>query len=151
MAYIHTYMLGVDLVANVIVTRQGFGGMAFSACFAAPIFSTSCWRICGSESCALDSTVLIARGVAAADILFGLGLSTAFEIALYYGPTVPYPVTFSPHLIIAVVTLFVSAIATLVVVPFNGWQSPPKHGLLLLVLYFVFAALSLLTELKVIF
>ena len=29
----------VDLVVNVIVTSKGFPAMAFSACFAAPVFS----------------------------------------------------------------------------------------------------------------
>ena len=31
----------VDLVANTIISKNGFPGMAFSACFGSPIFSKS--------------------------------------------------------------------------------------------------------------
>eukprot|EP01094_Clydonella_sp_ATCC50884_P021256 TRINITY_DN4643_c0_g1_i3.p1 TRINITY_DN4643_c0_g1~~TRINITY_DN4643_c0_g1_i3.p1 ORF type:complete len:676 (+),score=186.68 TRINITY_DN4643_c0_g1_i3:204-2030(+) len=113
----------VDLVANIMITRQGFGSMAVAACFAAPIFN----------------------------LLFGIGAGGVFELLINKGWDAHFEVDFSPQIIIALSALALSVFSTLVAVPLMRWEISPKYGLYLIVLYFVFAAISLLNTLGFIF
>lgn len=90
-----------DLAADVTIARAGFPSMAIAGAYAGPMFSTSAWLLgvalitivvesvgwvglgCGLVAVTLPGRTCpaYACGVASTDILFGLGVPLAIEIA----------------------------------------------------------------------
>jgi len=104
-----------DLVADITVARLGYPVMALSACFGGPMLN----------------------------ILLGVGISGLYmtlteakhKHAKHPGKPVkykPYEIDISPTLLISAVTLLVTLVALLVLVPLNKWMMTRKigHGLI---------------------
>lgn len=100
-----------DLVANITVARLGFPVMALSACFGGPMLN----------------------------ILLGVGLSGLYmtirdghhkhekhpDLPIHYKP---YQIEISPTLVISGVTLVVTLLGLLLIVPLNKWKMDRKVG-----------------------
>jgi len=102
-----------DLAADIVVARKGLPGMAVAACFAGPLFN----------------------------MLIGLGISLTIKCAQIY-PT-PYKAYLDLNLYIGFGFLIVSLISSMIMVPLNGYIVGRKYGIYLLILNFVFSAVSL--------
>ncbi|KAF7513653.1 hypothetical protein GJ744_007704 [Endocarpon pusillum] len=107
-----------DLVADITVAKLGYSVMALSACFGGPMLN----------------------------ILLGIGVSGLY-ITIRHGAKAhhkhpdrpieyqPYEITVSNTLLISGITLLVTLVGLLVVVPLNGWMMDRKVGLGLICLW----------------
>ncbi|ERF75427.1 hypothetical protein EPUS_00220 [Endocarpon pusillum Z07020] len=107
-----------DLVANITVAKLGYPVMALSACFGGPMLN----------------------------ILLGIGVSGLY-ITIRHGAKAhhkhpdrpieyqPYEIAVSNTLLISGITLLVTLVGLLVVVPLNGWMMDRKVGLGLICLW----------------
>ncbi|KAL2000350.1 hypothetical protein VTN02DRAFT_3224 [Thermoascus thermophilus] len=112
-----------DLVADITVARLGYPVMALSACFGGPMLN----------------------------ILLGIGVGGLY-MTLQSRPSVttmlvPYEVTISKTLIISGVTLLVTLVGLLIVVPLNRWRMDRKIGWGLVALWSVSTLGNVIVEL----
>jgi sodium/potassium/calcium exchanger 6 len=118
-----------DLVADITVARLGFPVMALSACFGGPMLN----------------------------ILLGIGLSGMYmtlrdgngrhhkhpEEPVRYQP---YPIEVSGTLVISGITLLVTLVGLLIVVPLNKWMMDRRIGWGLVTLWCVSTVVNLVVE-----
>ncbi len=107
-----------DLVADITVAKLGFPVMALSACFGGPMLN-----------------ILLGIGVSGLYITFRHGAK-----AHHHHPDrpinyKPYEIEVSTTLLISGITLLVTLVGLLVVVPLNGWKMDRKIGLGLICLW----------------
>lgn len=118
-----------DLVADITVARLGYPVMALSACFGGPMLN----------------------------ILLGVGISGLYmtlteanhKHAKHPGHKMkykPYEIEISPTLLISGVSLLVTLVALLVVVPLNKWMMTRKIGFGLIALWGVSTVANLVVE-----
>lgn len=97
-----------DLVADITVARLGFPVMALSACFGGPMLN----------------------------ILLGVGLSGLYmTIRDGVGNHKPYPIEVGGTLIISAITLLITLVGLLAIVPLNKWVMDKKIGWGLMMLW----------------
>ncbi|KAH7035181.1 Sodium/calcium exchanger protein-domain-containing protein [Microdochium trichocladiopsis] len=118
-----------DLVADITVARLGYSVMALSACFGGPLLN----------------------------ILLGIGLGGAYQIVqsankkhhkhpertLEYKA---YHIHVSGTLMISAITLLVTLVALLVVIPYNKWIMSRRIGIFLIALWSVSTITNLVVE-----
>jgi sodium/potassium/calcium exchanger 6 len=99
-----------DLVANVTVARLGFPVMALSACFGGPMLN-----------------ILLGIGIGG---LYMSWHSTQHQQTLSAGavPTGPYRIVISKTLVISGVTLLITLLGLLIIVPLNNWKMDRRIG-----------------------
>jgi sodium/potassium/calcium exchanger 6 len=106
-----------DLVADVTVARLGFPVMALSACFGGPMLN-----------------ILLGIGIGG---LYMSWHSTQHQQTLSAGavPNEPYRLVISKTLVISGVTLLVTLLGLLIIVPLNNWKMDRRIGWGLVVLW----------------
>jgi len=109
----------IDLVANVVVSRQGFTDMAIGACFGAPTFS----------------------------LLLGMGISVTYMNIKNY-PEV-YQLHVTADLWIGFLFIGIGLVSILTFIPVNNFTTSHKFGIYLMVLYALFSIVSVLNEIGV--
>jgi solute carrier family 24 (sodium/potassium/calcium exchanger), member 6 len=109
-----------DLIADIVVAKQGFPDMALAATFGGPLFN----------------------------MLLGLGISMTVACAARFPD--PYPVSMSPELGIGFSFLGIGLTSSLMCVTFAGFVIPRKYAYYLIFIYIVMSVLSVLSELGVI-
>jgi len=110
----------VDLVADLIVAKQGFASMAIGGCFGGPAFN----------------------------LLLGLGISTTYMNIKNF-PT-PYPVNLDLNILLAFSALALSLFSSACLIPAFHFSAPKKYAIFIILLYFIFLFLTILLELTVI-
>ncbi|KAL0491775.1 13 TM domain-containing transmembrane protein [Acrasis kona] len=110
-----------DMVSDVVIARQGYPSMAVGAIFGGPMMN----------------------------LLLGLGFAvTASLIIPVVKPGVCFPVKPDPIVSVSFVTLLISLVSSLFVVPICGFRSRKLYGVFLILLYLVSLLLSLLSSLE---
>lgn len=118
-----------DLVADITVARLGYSVMALAACFGGPLLN----------------------------ILLGIGLGGAYQIIHsankkhHKHPEHPleykaYHIHVSGTLMVSAVTLLITLVALLVVIPYNKWMMSRKIGIFLIALWSVSTIFNLVVE-----
>ncbi|KAK4058313.1 hypothetical protein OIO90_000470 [Microbotryomycetes sp. JL221] len=105
-----------DLVANATVARMGFPSMAIAACFGGPMLN----------------------------ILLGIGLSGSYMILKNDGQSLQ--VSMSRTLLVSGMGLLVILLATLIVVPCNGYWMDKRVGAGLIIAYTCLLTINVLVE-----
>eukprot|EP00762_Andalucia_godoyi_P000601 ANDGO_05313.mRNA.1 Putative sodium/calcium exchanger 6 len=103
-----------DLVADILVARNGYPQMAIAAIYAGPMLN----------------------------LLIGVGLAFTILNAINYPQ--PASLVMNESLYVSFFTLLVSLLSALIVLPLNKWRSPRWYGICLLILYFVATLFSVL-------
>ena len=101
----------------ILLQRMGFPSMAIAACFGGPMLN----------------------------ILLGIGLSGCYMICQNVGQ--PYHVEMGRTLIVSGVSLLIVLVATLILVPLNGYWMNKRLGAGLIVAYVIVLATNVLVEL----
>jgi sodium/potassium/calcium exchanger 6 len=109
----------VDLVSNVLVSKQGFTDMAIGACFGAPTFS----------------------------LLLGLGISVSYVNVKAF-PT-PYKLAVTDDVWTGFMFLGISLLSSIIFMSINNFKTSYRYGIYLLVVYAAFNVISILNELGV--
>lgn len=107
----------VDLVADIVVAKQGFTDMAIGACFGAPTFS----------------------------LLLGLGISLTYTNTQYYPD--PFKLEVTDDLWTGFIFLGVSLASSIIFMPVNNFTTNKRFGLYLIIVYIAFNVVSILNEL----
>jgi sodium/potassium/calcium exchanger 6 len=121
-----------DLIADITVARLGYPVMALSACFGGPMLN----------------------------ILLGIGLGGLYmtikdanhKHAKHPGKSIkykPYGIEVSGTLMISAITLLITLVGLLIVVPWNKWIMSRRIGYGLIALWSISTAINLLVELGV--
>jgi sodium/potassium/calcium exchanger 6 len=121
-----------DLVADITVARLGYPVMALSACFGGPMLN----------------------------ILLGIGLGglymtikdANYKHAKHPGKNIkykPYEIEVSGTLMISAITLLITLVGLLIVVPWNKWIMSKRIGYGLIALWSISTAINLVVELGV--
>jgi len=110
----------VDLVADLIVAKQGFAAMAIGACFGGPAFN----------------------------LLLGLGISITYANIKNYPE--PYSINLDVNIILAFSALAFSLFSSGCLIPACHFTAPKKYGIFMVILYLVFLILTILLELTII-
>lgn len=79
------------------------------------------------------------------NVLLGVGLSSSYIIA---STGQPYAIQFSPTLIVSGCGLLLVLLATLIIVPLNGFLMSRRLGLALITAYVVVLAVNIVVEIK---
>eukprot|EP01102_Stenamoeba_stenopodia_P018129 TRINITY_DN660_c0_g1_i2.p1 TRINITY_DN660_c0_g1~~TRINITY_DN660_c0_g1_i2.p1 ORF type:complete len:555 (+),score=84.29 TRINITY_DN660_c0_g1_i2:944-2608(+) len=108
-----------DMIADVVVAKEGFPEMAVAACFGGPLFN----------------------------MLNGLGIS--FTWACFLSMPSPYIVKMTTQILLSFIFLGLSLLSTMIVVPLCGFVFPKKYAFYLFTLYACFTVTNLLVELQV--
>ncbi|KAJ9602540.1 hypothetical protein H2200_013083 [Cladophialophora chaetospira] len=107
-----------DLVADITVAKLGFPVMALSACFGGPMLN-----------------ILLGIGIGG---LYMTVTSASHKHAKHPGRPIkykPYEIEVSTTLMISGITLLVTLIGLLIVVPLNGWKMDRRIGFGLIILW----------------
>jgi sodium/potassium/calcium exchanger 6 len=118
-----------DLVADITVARLGYPVMALSACFGGPMLN----------------------------ILLGIGLGglymtikdANYKHAKHPGKNIkykPYEIEVSETLMISAITLLITLVGLLIVVPWNKWVMSKRIGYGLIALWSISTAINLIVE-----
>jgi len=124
------------MVADVLMARQGFAGMAVAAAYGGPLFSTVTSRNCGPSH------------FFCADLLLGLGISLTIMTAKQY-PT-PYIVEVDHVFFITAGFLFWNLWTSLVIITIRRFKLQWPFGIFLIVNYAAFSVILVLAELDII-
>lgn len=108
-----------DLVADITVARLGYPVMALSACFGGPMLNILLGIGMGGLYMTLHSNVETTK-------------ASTIEGMLRHAP---YRITISRNLMISGVTLLVTLVGLLIIVPLNHWKMDRKIGCGLIVLW----------------
>ena len=107
-----------DLVADITVAKLGFPVMALSACFGGPMLN-----------------ILLGIGVSGLYITFRHGAKSHHKHPHRPIKYKPYEIEVSTTLMISGITLLVTLVGLLIVVPLNGWKMDRKIGVGLICLW----------------
>ena len=107
-----------DLVADITVAKLGFPVMALSACFGGPMLN-----------------ILLGIGVSGLFITFRHGEKSHHKHPDRPIKYKPYEIEVSTTLLISGITLLVTLVGLLIVVPLNGWKMDRKIGTGLIALW----------------
>jgi solute carrier family 24 (sodium/potassium/calcium exchanger), member 6 len=107
-----------DLVADITVAKLGFPVMALSACFGGPMLN-----------------ILLGIGVSGLYITFRHGEKSHHKHPDRPIKYKPYEIEVSTTLLISGITLLVTLVGLMIVVPLNGWKMDRKVGIGLIVLW----------------
>jgi len=108
-----------DMVADVVVARQGYPGMGIAACFGGPMFN----------------------------MMIGLGASITYYGIVHGGK--PFSAAIQTETFLSFGTLIVSLVSTLIVLPLTKFTFLRPYAAYLLLVYIVFTVLNLLTLNKI--
>jgi sodium/potassium/calcium exchanger 6 len=108
-----------DLVADITVARLGYPVMALSACFGGPMLNILLGIGMGGLYMTLHSSVEATT------------TSTIAQLSRH----APYKITISKNLMISGVTLLITLVGLLIIVPLNHWKMDRKIGCGLIVLW----------------
>lgn len=107
-----------DLVADITVARLGYPVMALSACFGGPMLN-----------------ILLGVGLSGTYLTIRSGEHRAHKHHSKHVKFRPYELEISTTLMISGITLLVTLLGLLVVVPLNGWRMDRKVGFGLIALW----------------
>eukprot|EP01095_Lingulamoeba_sp_RSL-Kostka_P000724 TRINITY_DN11007_c0_g1_i1.p1 TRINITY_DN11007_c0_g1~~TRINITY_DN11007_c0_g1_i1.p1 ORF type:complete len:649 (-),score=147.37 TRINITY_DN11007_c0_g1_i1:64-2010(-) len=110
-----------DMVADVVVAKQGFPSMAIAACFGGPLFN----------------------------MLVGLGISTVF-VNIQHFPNAYNDVILNSNLITSFSTLIITLIFSLIVVILTKFILKKEYAYCLFIIYLLFTVINLLIQFNVI-
>ncbi|KAL1983908.1 hypothetical protein VTN96DRAFT_9761 [Rasamsonia emersonii] len=119
-----------DLVADITVARLGYPVMALSACFGGPMLN-----------------ILLGIGVGGLYMtLHPKPYISTTAVPIHAVVTDPYEITISKSLFISGVTLLVTLVGLLIIVPLNHWRMDRKIGCGLVALWSISTLANVITE-----
>lgn len=118
-----------DLVADITIAKLGFPVMALSACFGGPMLN-----------------ILLGVGVSGLYITFRHGAKSRHKHPRRPIHYQPYEIKVSTTLMISGITLLLTLVGLLIVVPLNGWKMDKKVGVGLICLWSLSTIVNVIME-----
>ncbi|EFX01753.1 sodium calcium exchanger protein [Grosmannia clavigera kw1407] len=119
-----------DLVADITVARLGYPVMALSACFGGPMLN-----------------ILLGVGIGGAWMTTRSATTTNAGMATRtHAHTDAYEIEVGESLMVSAITVLVTLVTLLVVVPANGWMMSRRIGIVLICMWVVSTTVNVATE-----